>query len=98
MPMKTDNPVPCSPSDLTIRGIVLGFQNDSITYTSKKTGKEETLNRDVVVLKCSFGIVICRFFNPSIDVKSVLSEGMEVSLPISSYQIEGGLKTASVRV
>ncbi len=96
--MTKNNPIPCGPNDLVISGIVLGFQNDSITYTSKKTGKEETLNRDVVILKCPFGVVICRFYNPSIVLKDVLSEGMEVSLPISQYQIENGLKVVSVRV
>ena len=96
--MSKNNVIPCSPSDLCISGIVLGFQNDTITYQSKKTGKEETLNRDVVILKTSFGIVICRFFNPSLDVKSFLSEGMDITFPISQYQIENGLKTASVRI
>lgn len=90
--------IPVSPSDLVFKGLVMGVQNDSITYTSKKTGKEETLNRDVVILKTSFGIVVCRFFNPSIVVKDVCKEGSTVELPISSYQIENGLKTASVRV
>lgn len=95
---KDINPLPISGSDLVINGMVLGFQDDTITYTSKKTGKEETLRRDVVVFKTSFGIVILRFFNSSIDVKAVLKEGMVLDVPISSYQIEGGLKVASVRV
>ena len=90
--------IPVSPNDLVFKGMVMGVQNDSITYTSRKTGKEETLNRDVVILKTSFGIVVCRFFNPSVDVRSVCKEGSTVELPISSYQIESGLKTASVRV
>ena len=96
--MKDNNPIPYSDSDLVIEGLVLGFQNDTLTYTSKKTGKQETLVRDVVLLKCSFGIVVCRFFNPSIDVKAVLKEGQMVKMPVSQYAIEGGLKTASVRV
>lgn len=96
--MDKKNPFPVSPNDLAISGMVLGFQNDTITYTSRKTGKEETLTRDVVILKTSFGIVICRFFNPSLDVKSILHEGDTVSVPVSQYSVENGLKTATVRV
>lgn len=95
--MEKNNPIPCSPSDLTISGLVLGIQNDSITYVSKKTGKEETMKRDVLVLKSDFGIVICRFFNPSIDVHSLVKEGSSVTLPVNEYRIENGVKTATVR-
>lgn len=94
---KMVNPIPLTGNDLTIQGMVLGFQNDSITYTSKKTGQQETLNRDVVILRCSFGIVICRFFNPSVDVKSLLAEGQNISLPVSEYRVDNGLKCATIR-
>lgn len=85
------------PNDLTITGMVLGRQDDTITYTSKKTGKEETLKRQVLVLKASFGIVLCRFFNPSIDL-STLKEGSTVTFPVNQYAIEQGIKTATVRI
>lgn len=98
MPNKSEVQIPVSKNDLCITGVVLGFQNDSITYRSKKTGQDETMVRDVVILNTSFGIVVCRFFNPSIDVKSVLREGTEVTFPISQYSIENGLKTATVRI
>ena len=95
--MEKNNPIPVTSSDLTVSGLVLGVQNDNITYLSKKTGKEETMQRDVLVLKTSFGIVICRFFNPSIDVLTLVKEGTSITLPMNEYRIENGVKTAVVR-
>lgn len=94
MATQNENPYP---HDLTISGVVLGRQDDTITYTSKKTGKEETLKREVLLLKTSFGIVVCRFFNPTTDL-SVYKEGGNATLPVSQYGIEQGLKTATIRI
>lgn len=85
------------PNDLTISGLCLGRQDDTITYTSKKTGQQETLKREVLVLKCSFGIVVCRFFNPSVSLAE-FKEGETITLPVSAYSIEQGLKTATIRI
>lgn len=86
------------PQDLTVSGIVLGIQNDSINYTSKKTGLASTLNRDVIILQTSFGVVICRTYNPSVDVSKSFKAGQEAEFPISEYRIDNGLKTATVRI
>lgn len=90
--------IPVSETDLTVTGTVMGRQDDTITYTSKKTGKEETLRRDVVVIMASCGMIVCRFYNPSVDLSVVCATGNKVTLPISSYQIENGLKTVNVRI
>lgn len=94
MATPNDNPYP---HDLTITGLVLGRQDDTITYSSKKTGKQESLKREVILLKTSFGIVVCRFFNPTSDL-SVFKEGSTATLPVSQYAIEQGLKTATIRI
>lgn len=86
-----------SPSDFPICGVVLGVQSDSISYVSKKTNLQTTANRYVIVLQCSFGIVLCRCFNPSLDL-TLLPVGASVTLSMQEYRIDNGVKTANVRV
>lgn len=85
-----------SPSDLALTGTVLGVQNDKISYVSKKTGLQTEMNRQVLVLQCSFGIVLVRAFNPQFDYSSI-AVGTKVDLPINEYRIDNGVKTAVVK-
>lgn len=83
--------------DFPIKGIVLGTQSDNISYISKKTNLQTEMKRDVVVLQCPFGIVLCRSFNPSFDV-SLLKVGSEVTFAMTEYRIDNGVKNATIRL
>lgn len=87
--------------DLTISGLLLGRQQDNITYVSKKTNQQVEASREVLVLQTSFGIVICRSFSndgKSADVFKALEIGRSYCFAVTSYQIDNGLKCATVRV
>lgn len=88
-------------NDLTISGTLLAKQEDTITYTSKKTNLQVEAKRDILVLQTSFGIVLCRCFSQDPKDKElvgVLNSGDPLVLPVVSYNIENGLKSASVRL
>lgn len=90
----------CS-KDLSITGVLIGKQADSITYTSKKTSQQVEANRDILILQCPFGIVLCRSFSSdpkSAAVAEQLVVGDTLTLPVTSYSIESGMKSASVRL
>lgn len=88
-------------NELTITGLLMGKQQDNITYTSKKTNQQVEACRDVLVLQTSFGIVICRSFNndqKSIDVGKSLEVGKTYVFAVTQYGLDNGLKSASVRL
>lgn len=85
------------PNDMPLTGVVLGIQSDNITYTSKKTNLQVEAKRDVIVLQCAFGIVLCRAFNPSFDC-STLKVGQQVTFALNEYRIDNGVKNAQVRI
>lgn len=98
--MSKENPVvlpPVAPSDFPITGIVLGVQSDNISYVSKKTNLQTEAKREVIVLQCPFGIVLCRAFNPSVDCSS-LPVGSSVTFAMQEFRLDNGVKTASVRI
>lgn len=96
--MESKNSLPTvGATDFPLSGIVLGVQSDSITYVSKKTNLQTEAKRDVIVLQCPFGIVLCRSFNPSVDC-SFLKSGDKVTFALTEYRIDNGVKTASVRI
>lgn len=86
-----------SPNDLVFDGLVLGVQSDNIQYVSKKTNLQTEAKRDVVILQTSFGIVLCRAFNPSVDL-SPLTSGQRVRFAVTEYRIDNGVKNASIKV
>ena len=49
---------PVGPNDFPSTGIVLGIQSDNIQYISKKTNLQTEAKREVIVLQCTFGIVL----------------------------------------
>lgn len=85
------------PNDFPISGTVLGVQSDNISYVSKKTNLQTEAKRDVIVLQCSFGIVLCRAFNPQFDC-SKLKVGSSVTFALQEFRIDNGVKNASVRI
>lgn len=98
MSEKEKNAVPVvSPNDLTITGTLLGVQSDNITYISKKTNLQTEAKRDVLVLQCPFGIVLCRAFNPQSDT-SRFKVGEQITFAVTEYKIDNGVKSASVRI
>lgn len=86
-----------SPSDFPLTGMILGVQSDNISYVSKKTNLQTEAKREVIVLQCPFGIVLCRAFNPSFDCSS-LKAGMTVTFALQEFRIENGVKNAQVRI
>lgn len=88
---------PVGPTDFPISGVVLGVQSDNITYTSKKTNLQTEAKREVIVLQCPFGIVLCRCFNPSIDCSSI-KVGSSVTFALNEFRIDNGVKNAQVRI
>lgn len=88
---------PVGANDFPISGVVLGVQSDNISYVSKKTNLQTEAKRDVIVLQCSFGIVLCRAFNPSFDC-SLLKVGSTVTFALNEFRIDNGVKTAQVRI
>lgn len=86
------NPV----SDLVFTGTVLGVQDDTVHYVSKKTGLNTEMKRQVIVLQTSFGIVLCRVFNPQFDYSSI-PVGMKGDFAINEFRIDNGVKTAVVK-
>lgn len=96
--MDTNNKLPpVGINDFPISGVVLAVQSDSITYTSKKTNLQTEAKREVVVLQCPFGIVLCRAFNPSIDL-STLKPGVNATFALTEFRIDNGVKNASIRI
>lgn len=85
------------PNDFPISGLVLGVQSDSITYVSKKTNLQTEAKRDVIILQTSYGIVLCRAFNPSLDLAQ-LKPGMQVTFALTEYHLDNGVKNASIRI
>lgn len=88
-------------NELTITGVLMGKQQDNITYTSKKTNQQVEACRDVLVLQTSFGIVICRSFNNdqrAVDLAKTLEVGKTYVFAVTQYQIDNGLKSASIRL
>lgn len=88
-------------NDLTITGLLMGKQQDNITYTSKKTNQQVEACRDVLVLQTSFGVVIGRSFNndpKSAEVSKTLEIGKTYQFAVNAYQIDNGLKTATLRL
>lgn len=95
---KTDEFKPVvSERDLTITGLLVATQSDNIQYISKKTNLQTEARRDVLVVKCPFGVVLCRAFNPEIDT-SKLVEGNTYTFAVSEYRIDNGVKMAQVRI
>lgn len=86
-----------SPNDLVFEGVVLGVQSDNIQYVSKKTNLQTEAKRDVVIMQCSFGIVLCRAFNPSVDL-SQIAVGSRVKFAVNEYRLDNGVKTAQIKV
>lgn len=86
-----------SPNDLVFEGLVLGVQSDNISYVSKKTNLQTEAKRDVVIIQTNFGIVLCRAFNPSVDL-SFLQSGSRVRFAVNEYRIDNGVKTAQIKV
>lgn len=86
-----------SPNDLVIEGLVLGVQSDNIQYISKKTQLQTEMKRDVIILQCSFGIVLCRAFNPQFDC-SLITSGMRVKFAVNEYRIDNGVKNATIKL
>lgn len=87
--------------DLTITGLLIGKQQDNITYTSKKTNQQVEANRDILILQCDFGIVLARSFSSdpkAAEVAKTMKVGERYTLPIQSYSIESGMKSAGVRL
>lgn len=97
MSNETSKLPPVGANDFPLTGVVLGLQSDSIKYVSKKTNLETEAKRDVIILQCPFGIVLCRAFNPSIDV-SFLKSGDRVTFAMTEYRLDNGVKNASVRI
>lgn len=88
-------------NDLAISGVVLGKQNDSITYTSKKTNQQVEASREIIIVQTSFGIVLCRSFSSelaAVKFAESLNVGDNVLLPVQSFAIDSGMKSASVRL
>lgn len=88
-------------NELTITGLLLGRQQDNITYTSKKTNQQVEATREVLVIQTSFGIVIGRSFSndpKSVEVAKSLEQGKSYRFAVTSYQIDNGLKTAGLKL
>lgn len=88
---------PVGDHDLTITGMLVATQSDNIQYISKKTNLQTEAKRDVLVVKCSFGVVLCRAFNPETDT-SKLVEGNTYTFAVNEYRIDNGVKMAQVRI
>lgn len=86
-----------SDRDLTITGMLVAIQSDDIKYISKKTNLQTEAKRDVLVVKCPFGVVLCRAFNPEMDT-SKLIEGNTYTFVVNEYRIDNGVKMAQVRI
>lgn len=87
--------------DLTITGLLIGKQQDNITYTSRKTNQQVEANRDILILQCDFGIVLARSFSSdpkAAEVARAMKVGDRYTLPVQSYSIESGMKSAGVRL
>lgn len=88
-------------NDMVISGTLLALQGDTITYTSRKTQQQVTARRHVLILSTSYGPILCRCFADDLKVDEVVSQlkvGETYTLPITSYSIENGVKSASVRL
>ena len=101
--MKENEPIPVGKiaNELTITGLLMGKQEDNITYTSKKTNQQVEAKRDVLVLQTSFGVVIGRSFNndpEAVKVSATLEVGKTYLFAVTQYSIENGLKTATLRL
>lgn len=83
--------------DLTITGMLVARQSDDIKYISKKTNLQTEAKRDVLVVKCAFGVVLCRAFNPEMD-SSKLVEGNTYTFAVNEYRIDNGVKMAQIRI
>lgn len=99
MDKEIKSPSSLTPNDLPIAGLLIGLQNDSITYTSKKTGQQIEAKRDILILQTEHGIILARSFSSeSSGFLQTVKVGDRLMLPMTSYQIENGVKTASVRL
>lgn len=85
------------PSELCITGVLVGRSHDDVTYTSKKTGLQQTLKREVLILQCPFGIAICRSFNSQTNMDG-FKVGETYCFPVADYKVDNGVKSFTVRI
>lgn len=85
------------PNDFPLTGVILGVQSDNISYVSKKTNLQTEAKREVIVLQCPFGIVLCRAFNPQFDC-SQLKVGSSYTFALNEFRVENGVKNAQIRI